>query len=503
MSNNVEIELKLRLVDPTICDRILNDPLLLALASNEEPRIEMMEATYYDTTDHGLLQDEIAYRIRQENGNYVATVKTSNKSSSGLHMRGEWNIDMDEATPDISPFLKEAIGDRLQTAVGTNSLRPLLVTRFKRNLLDLTLDDGSKVELAVDLGEIVVSDQKEPIAEIELELKDGNVAQLLKLGATLSERYPLQLDSRSKFHRGLVLAGISPKSSEEPRTPAIHGNKDVHKQLQKVLLSSLGHVFAAQSIFLEHPDDPKIFYDFRVKLRTFRSILCFGKPLLNRDAYLKNQADLRMIGNEQTLLRVIDVLLEEWDEIIAKNRDPLPDLSALSTLLKEARIKGKDKLIISLFDLKSTSILLNCWAWLIDSPWEGDIVKMTFHEFMEKRLNSWLKQYRSTLKSLDLSDISSVHRFRIRCKKIRYILERFKPVIKKDLTKVLDNIKEQQITLGSYHDTYRNMTMIESLLPENSTRALLYEGGIFTGFQVCKRTDMIRKLKEFQGKLQS
>ncbi|MDR3599695.1 MAG: CHAD domain-containing protein [Desulfosporosinus sp.] len=502
MSNNMEIELKLRLVDLKMYDQIVNDPILLALSCPSEQRTQTMEATYYDSADYGLLRDEIAYRIRQENGDYVSTVKTSNTSSGGLHMRGEWNVVLNEPKPDISPFLKESIGDRLQAAVGVSSLKPLLVTRYKRFLQYLTLEDGSKVEFAADLGEIVVGDQTEPIAEIELELKEGSVAELLKLGAMLTERYPLRLDSRSKFQRGLTLAGLSPKSKAELRTPIIHGDKNVQKELQKVLLFSLGLVLTTQSTFLEQPDDPDILHEFRVKLRTFRSLLSFGKPLFNLDVYFEEQANLHKIGDDLTALREIDVLLEEWNEITARNYDPLPNLSALHTILQEARIKAKDELLLKLNDNKTTPKLLNCWAWLIDSPWQETVVKLTFLEFMEKRLNSWLKEYRKTLKLLDFSDISAVHRFRIRCKKIRYILEGFKPIVKKDFAKVLINIKEQQTTFGSFHDTYQNLIVIRSLLTAHSSKALHYEGGIFTGYQLCKRADIMRELKESQGKLQ-
>lgn len=43
-----------------------------------------------------------------------------------------------------------------------------------------------------DNGQILSGDHQEAICEIELELKSGAVASVLRLGAALAERHPLE-----------------------------------------------------------------------------------------------------------------------------------------------------------------------------------------------------------------------------------------------------------------------------------------------------------------------
>jgi len=203
-----EIELKLKVKDVELGERLLKDSLLKDLSQNASPRVKEYETIYYDTPDFQLLKHKVCYRIRNSAGKFTATIKGFGSSAQGLSQRSEWNRSLAEAQPTLEPFQDLPLGQELGQLIKNEELIPIFITRFKRTALDLTFSDGSLIELAFDVGEITTEHKKEPLCELELELKKGQVASILELGEILKERYSLIPEEKSKYQRGLELAGL-------------------------------------------------------------------------------------------------------------------------------------------------------------------------------------------------------------------------------------------------------------------------------------------------------
>jgi len=202
-----EVELKLKVPDENTLGKILQDYHILKLCRHG-PRINHYETTYYDTEKRQLMKRRVAYRIRQLGGEYVATLKGYGYLKNGLAIRDEWNKTLDSNRPTLKPFADLPIGKELIEVIGKAELLPLFSTRFKRITLDLTCEDGSIVEMAADQGEIIAGSNRDRICEIELELKSGLIENVIKLGQMLIERYDLKIEQKSKYLRGLILAGL-------------------------------------------------------------------------------------------------------------------------------------------------------------------------------------------------------------------------------------------------------------------------------------------------------
>lgn len=207
MKENQEIELKLRLTDDSLYETILAEKLLPELNLAEEWLVFDYNTTYYDTQDYRFMQHGISLRLRQSGEKYVATVKSSGTVQGGLHIRDEYNVELAEADFSVQVFAGLPIYAQLAKILEGEALLPLFRTVFRRYAMDVTTPDNSKINVAVDRGAIVCDEKSEPICEIELELKSGDVTSLLRLGDALSRRYPLILENRSKYGRGLLLCG--------------------------------------------------------------------------------------------------------------------------------------------------------------------------------------------------------------------------------------------------------------------------------------------------------
>lgn len=243
MGNSTETELKLQLASPEVWGDILQAWEFFDIAEADKLVQQPLEACYYDTARLDLQQARLAYRIRREHGQWMATVKGGGSSAGGLHQRQEWNIVVPDAGPNIEVFSSTPVGKQLKAAIGNEELKLLFITRFTRHTLNVA-KDGSCIEVAADRGEIIAGQHREPILEIELELKEGSPISLLKLGAELAEKYPLLLESRSKYFRGLQLAGLAGDDN--------YGKKG--DQSKNDLAGVTARAISSQAAFIQTPD---------------------------------------------------------------------------------------------------------------------------------------------------------------------------------------------------------------------------------------------------------
>lgn len=186
----------------------------------EEHRIIPMDAVYFDTKDHKLRDRKITVRGRKEGDEYVATAKWGGGSSSGMHRRGEYNIEIGKDwidKPDMTVFQDCEIYDSMVACLGgeysdsmgnlvpREKVRPVLEMKYTRYEADVKLPDGGTAVLSYDEGWIITKKGKEAISEIEAELKEGSEEELMAYGKELTEKYGLEPCDRSKYSRGLAL----------------------------------------------------------------------------------------------------------------------------------------------------------------------------------------------------------------------------------------------------------------------------------------------------------
>lgn len=204
-----EQEIKLRVTAPEEFARVAEAPEIGELALGPA-RTVAMEAIYIDTEDLDLLSAGYAYRVRQEGDHWVATVKADlgPAASNGLHRHSEWEATVQTSEPDLAVFTDPDLRSALEQARAGQPLVPLFRVEMDRRIQDLALPGGSQLEWAADYGTIHSGEATDPIREVELELKDGPLEPMQELAARLQARYPLQPDERTKFARGLALAGL-------------------------------------------------------------------------------------------------------------------------------------------------------------------------------------------------------------------------------------------------------------------------------------------------------
>lgn len=160
---------------------------------------------YYETADNYLRSHDLGLRIRGNNQHYEMTLKTAGKIIAGLHQRPEYNVEISEPRLELYKFPVEVWPPGCDVALLQQQLQPLFSTNFSRETRLLTYQN-SEIELALDRGEIKAGERQQPFSEIELELKRGNVSDVLAFAQELSNIGGLRLGGQSKAARGYYLA---------------------------------------------------------------------------------------------------------------------------------------------------------------------------------------------------------------------------------------------------------------------------------------------------------
>ena len=208
MPSPIELELKLALD----ADAVAILPTLAPLSKSAVERLDMRNL-YFDTPDRALENARMALRIRRFGTTIVQTVKTAGQGSGGLHQRGEWEwtLDSDQLDTHALVHLAQQEAQRypelacLASLEVVEQLVPVYTTDFVRHAWQLTLEDGSQIEAALDQGAIHSGPHSLPIRELELELKHGNTEALWILARRFSEHVALRPANASKAQRAVAL----------------------------------------------------------------------------------------------------------------------------------------------------------------------------------------------------------------------------------------------------------------------------------------------------------
>lgn len=241
-----EIELKF-IVNPAALDA-LRDKLNALPGEHSDPR--QLLNIYYETADKLLRRHDMGLRIRGDAGRYEMTMKIAGRVTGGLHQRPEYNVELSKPELDLALLPAEVWPEGLDVVALQTEVQPLFSTDFEREKW-VVAQGTSRIELALDRGEVKAGEHREPICELELELLSGETADLLALAESLVTEPGLRQGSLSKAARGYHLAQgnaareIKPLGVLHPAAKAT-----VEQGLEGSLELALGHWLYHEELWL-------------------------------------------------------------------------------------------------------------------------------------------------------------------------------------------------------------------------------------------------------------
>jgi triphosphatase len=463
-----EIELKLRIAATDVLRLRRHSAIKQHLVG--KPITRRLISIYYDTPDLKLLDAAISLRVRRMSGGWFQAVKGAGHSLGGLHQRMEWEDIIAKGEPDFTkitePFLAEIFADQALR----DALKPIFITDVQRTEWQLQYEDGSAIEVALDLGELQIGElqvgkkrepiSREPIREVELELKHGHANHLFDLALALQANIPLHIENVSKAQRGYAHYRPQIAGTSKAETIALEADMSADQAFRQIAGECLRHMQSNQEVALIG-EDPEGVHQMRVALRRLRvAIKLFKCDVADL------QDELRWLNANLAAARDWDVFLHETlPAARAALQADEPKLDLLQEQALAVRQQTHKRLKRALNSQRYARLLLNLGAVLTaeDHPIKGKLIKLAEHEL--QKAYETLRKYGDHLSELNAKQR---HKFRIHSKYLHYAADFFADIHKgkKQALKtqtLIDHIKPLQKLLGQSNDMVVTELLLQKL----------------------------------------
>jgi triphosphatase len=453
-----EIELKLR-IDSTDVLRLRRHAAFRRHLSGK-PITRRLVSIYYDTPDLQLLKMKISLRVRRMSGRFFQAVKGSGHSLAGLHQRMEWEDIIAHNRPDFTKITEPSLAKIFADQNLRDALQPIFLTDVKRTEWQLTYEDGTAIEVALDLGQLEVGPHSEPISEVELELKKGEASRLFELAALLQQTIPLQIENISKAERGyrhFQPITLSASQAQEVRLPAKSSSSGA---FQAIGLECLRQMQANQALVMQA--DVEATHQMHIAVRRLKvafKLFKFKKAEICAEVDWLNQ----LLGNARN-----------WDVLAIETLPQLlpeaPDQEAIQVLLEKKRRASYQTLKIAFESQRYQALLLSLGTELTRTMQKD---KRSARTLLQQRLQGIDRKLPWKQVKLDTLSHEQLHRTRIRFKRLRHMLEFFgQSEFGKRPIKSIIRLQKQ---MGALNDLYVSKQLLASItknLPANIKKTL-------------------------------
>jgi triphosphatase len=439
-----EVELKLAAPDGAV-DTLLQHPALQLSSRKARRRHEV--TTYFDTPDHALAQAGLSLRVRRTEGKRVQTLK-ANPRSGVTADRAEWEWPVQQDKPDLSLLAQTPIAEKLPRAI---DLEPVFVTDINRTVSDLAIGDDTHIEAALDEGVITADHAREPVRELELELRQGDPASLYRLALELHAAAPMTVMSESKAARGYRLRSGGIPAAQKSADVTLARRTSAAAAFRQILTAGLGHLLANQPAAL--CGDAEGIHQMRVAIRRLRAAMTLFEQHLEPHAASRFEAELRRVGQ-------IFGHARDWDVFCLQI---LPETSAAADwrnlLLPPAtaqRETAHQRFNQEVQAPPFTALVLGLAAWTEGEPGLlGDAALDHPIEELAPRLLGRLA-HKVERRGRDIEDCSDAERHALRksLKKLRYGVDYLQALYPpKSVESFLRRCKKLQQVLGDINDS--------------------------------------------------
>ncbi|MET0744309.1 MAG: CHAD domain-containing protein [Microvirga sp.] len=450
-----EVELKFE-VEPECLANLLSHPLLRPAAGYRRTNHTLV-STYFDTPGFDLREHGLSLRIRRDGTRRVQTLKATS-SGAGAFARAEWEHVVTLDRPDLSRF-----GDTpLETL---SDLFAVIGARFSvsvtRTAIELAFGE-SLIEVALDRGEVAAGGAT-VFAEVELELKRGELRDAFALARELIQDAPLRLSFRTKAERGY--AAVVPRE--------IHRIKAEPVDLRRGLSSArafriighgcVKHLMANEVLFREAPH-PDAVHQMRVALRRLRAAISLFKEMVDDDQRVSISRELKWMAGELGKARDLDVYIAKVLEPAQASHGHDAGFKDLVAAYRHRRDRAYQDVEQTIRSTRFLGGALAAAAWIETGEWLSDDRKSArqrrrepVEDLAEAELARRWKKIRKRGKHLKGLAPEERHQVRIDIKKLRYASEFFTGLYRrhgarkkqKHAVAVLEHLQER---LGDLND---------------------------------------------------
>ena len=429
---------------------------------------------YWDTPGWHLFRAGWTYRWRDHSGEKVMTLKSRRLRDGLVQKRQEVERRVPAFPQDGShPLVAEHIADR-SGGLRSGDLRELFRVRTHRRLFDIRLPDGALVELGIDRTTITTDGPvKKPapdrmaFVELEVELKEGREESLRQLAGELQQRPGLLAARLSKFERGLQTIGRSPSRASRMVLPTNSPFVQALREREPSPADPAVHLAYGrlleqfEEMVIQEPRaweglDPEGVHKMRVATRRLRSALRAFKKVLPASVRSFN-GEFKWLAAVLGGVRDLDVAIGNLPHVLSElPPDDAAHLDDFRQHLADRWREERRRLLACLTARRYGRLKAGFARSLERGPSARDMEALGSITVGEGARLLIGKRYRVVVRRgrriTSESGDEALHALRIQCKRLRYLLEFFRPAYGELLEAEIRRLKKLQDVLGEFQD---------------------------------------------------
>ncbi len=462
---------------------------------------ERLSSTYFDTEDGALAKRGLSLRLREEAADYIQAVKAKNGGSAS---RLEYEVSIARAEDFPAPVGDTVIDDLVEGLIP--KLIPVAGTAVDRWAAEIAYKNA-KIEIAVDLGQAESRDGEGrifagPLAEVELELLEGDPASVFDFARLLTDNAPLRLSGGTKLETALALqdpANPTPKREKD--------NVDPEMIAADVLGASLTQIAARlselQPALIDYRRAEGV-HQTRVALRRLRAIERIFRRYVGTDEIARLAARAKLIASALGPARDWDVFLEETLPAAGEGAYAPEGLRALKARAETARAAAWQDAVAAVSGSEFTGFLIDVMAAGTLMGWRDGAKKQLFlpaRDFAPKVLDRALRKARRTAgTAIGVTDLAARHPLRIALKKLRYPIQLFRGLYPKTHRKAyMSALSELQDAFGAVNDAVVAQGLADRAAKSEGANGkggegLMRAAGFISGYKAAEAREAAKKI---------
>jgi len=459
-------------------------PWLKEMAGENVSR-EHLTSIYFDTDDLTLRENGVTLRVRKSGRQILQTIKAA---SAAPIERAEWEAEIDRLRPRLELAHSTALGPLL-TGELANDLKPVFETAVQRVVMPLHIG-RSEVEVAFDEGCVATADDHVEIAEIEIELKQGDRSDVARIARKLARNIPVTLGVRAKAEWGYALLDGTIDAPVPAAPVTIAPDATLAEAFAVVGFACLRHV--AGNEFAVRRGAPEGIHQMRVGLRRLRAALSLFKGMLHGADRDRLKRELKWMTKQLGPAREYNVFIAKTVEPCRAARPEWGELEALAHDLEKHCAQGLANGRRAVDSQRFRGLVLGCALWLLDGEWLNttDSLIRVMRErpasaFVCQELTRRGRKIIKRGRKLNQLDPKRQHKLRIAAKKVRYGRQFFKSLMldrpRKAGRKIDCALKNLQKALGSLNDMRVHLELARDYARINSAARKAFAVGYLVG----------------------
>lgn len=237
------------------------------------------------------------------------------------------------------------------------------------------------------------------------------------------------------------------------------------EQIIKILNKQFTELEKEAINYHNNPYLPENVHQYRVYMRTLRSLLKFIKPIIDQNNYEELNELLKRQGQSLSPVRDLDVFIEKINETARTNPDLLDNYADVFQFLQEERLNSVNEQASEENMAASREMLSQAKEKLTQLAF--NLEDGSYDDLIEKRFDKDKSKLKKEYNKVADSDYEQTHETRKLAKQVRYNADGFKKMLpKKKTKKVSKRAKKIQEELGVITDAHVHAEILKNYRDE-------------------------------------